>query len=71
VPPEVSRAKFAAELADWEVNAEIYRRRGWMLVDRDPLHVDVAFLASVPLVGMFAVPVVTACLRLDYTNYEL
>jgi len=71
VPPEVSRAKFAAELADWEVNAEIYRRRGWMLVDRDPLHVDVAFLASVPLVGMFAVPVVTACVRLDYTNYDL
>jgi hypothetical protein len=68
---EVSRAKLAAELEDWQANAAIYARRGWLLLDRGPLHVEVAFLATVPLVGVFTIPVVTACVRLDYTNYDL
>lgn len=71
VPAEVSRAKLAAEFADWETNAAIYARRGWLLLDRGPLHAEVAFLATVPLVGVFSIPVVTACVRLDYTNYDL
>lgn len=71
VPVEVSCAKLAAELEDWQANAAIYTRRGWMLLDRGPLHVEVAFLAAVPLVGVFTIPVVTACVRLDYTNYDL
>jgi len=71
VPKEVSRAKLAAELADWQANAAIYTRRGWLLLDRSPLHVEVAFLSAVPLVGVFTIPVVTACVRLDYSNYDL
>lgn len=71
VPVEVSRAKLAAEIEDWQANAAIYTRRGWLLLDRGPLHVEVAFLAAVPLVGVFTIPVVTACVRLDYTNYDL
>lgn len=71
VPTEVSRAKFAAELEDWQANAAIYTRRGWLLLDRGPLHAEVAFLAAVPLVGVFTIPVITACVRLDYTNYDL
>lgn len=71
VPVAVSCAKLAAELDDWEANAAIYGRRGWLLLDRGPLHAEVAFLASVPLVGAYAVPVITACVRLDYTNYDL
>jgi hypothetical protein len=67
----VSEAKLAAELADWEANASIYRRRGWLLLDRGPLTVEVAFLASVPLVGIYTIPVITACIRLDYSNYDL
>jgi hypothetical protein len=67
----VSRAKLAAELADWEANAAIYTRRGWLLLDRGPLHVEVAFLATVPLVGVYSIPVITACVRLDYCNYDL
>ena len=71
VPLAVSRAKLAAEIADWEANAAIYTRRGWLLLDRGPLHVEVAFLAAVPLVGVYTIPVVTACVRLDYNNYDL
>jgi Predicted metal binding domain len=71
VPVEVSCAKLAAELDDWQANAAIYTRRGWLLLDRGPLHVEVAFLAAVPLVGVFTIPVITACVRLDYTNYDL
>jgi hypothetical protein len=71
VPRAVSVAKLAAELDDWEANAALYQRRGWLLLARGPLHVDVAFVASVPLIGMYCVPVITACVRIDFTNYDL
>ena len=71
VPRDVSEAKLAAELADWEASASIYKRRGWLMLDRGPLTVEVAFLASVPLVGIYTIPVITACVRLDYSNYDL
>lgn len=71
VPRQVSEARLAAELVDWDANAALYRRRGWLLLDRAPLHVEVAFITAVPLVGVYTVPVITACVRLDYTNYDL
>jgi len=67
----ISEAKLAAELADWDGNAALYQRRGWLLLDRGQMHVEVAFIANVPIVGVYAVPVITACVRLDYTNYDL
>lgn len=71
VPAEVTRAKLAAELADWEANSAIYQRRGWVLVERGDQHVVVAFIASVPFVGVTTLPVVTACVHIDYSNYDL
>ena len=71
VPPEVSAAKLATELADWEANATLYQRRGWLLMERGQHHVVVGFIATVPFVGMFTVPVITACVHIDYTNYDL
>lgn len=70
VPTEVSAAKLAAELADWDHNAALYARRGWVLLERGELHVTVAFLAQLPW-GMATLPVVTACVRVDFTNYDL
>jgi len=71
VPDQVTAAKLQAELRDWQANAEIYRRRGWLLLDHTGQQVEIAFVASVPLVGVVAAPVITACVRIDYTNYDL
>jgi hypothetical protein len=72
VPHEVSRAKLARELDDWQANAATYRRRGWLLLDADldTLTVDVAFLAA-PAFGDRPLLTVTAAIRLNYDNYDL
>ncbi|TFV68118.1 UNVERIFIED_ORG: hypothetical protein E4P37_00030 [Bacillus sp. AZ43] len=71
VPEQVTAAKLQAELCDWQANAEIYQRRGWVMLEHTEQQVDIAFVASVPLVGVLAAPVITACVRIDYTNYDL
>jgi len=67
----VSRVKLKRELDAWDGQADLYRRRGWLLLRRDDLVVEVAFVAPVPLPTGTVLPVVTACIRLDYTDYDL
>lgn len=71
VDPRVSAAKLARELSDWDDNGPTYRRRGWILLERGTHHVDVGFLARVALGGPAVVTAMTACVRIDYTNYDL
>lgn len=71
VEPEVSRAKLEQELAAWSAQTDLYRRRGWVLLHHQGLMVEVAFVAPVTFPTGSVVPVVTACIRLDYTNYDL
>lgn len=71
VPERVTTAKLAAELRDWHTNADVYRRRGWLMLDHSDRRVEIAFIASVPLIGITAAPVITAAIRLDYHNYDL
>lgn len=72
VPPEISRAKLAAELENWAANDQVYRRRGWILLDSnvDELRVDVGFI-SLAAVGDQQVPLFSAAVRLTYENYDL
>ena len=70
VPREVSRAKLGRELADWHSNAELYRRRGWLLLGAHDLDVHVAFVAPVA-VGEMSLPVITTAIRLNFDNYDL
>src|SRR4051794_31229178 len=49
VDPEVVRRKFHRELALWDENAAVYRRRGWILLSRGELQVEVGFLGRLPL----------------------
>lgn len=70
VDPEVTRVKFERELELWRENEDTYRRRGWILLGRRELEVDVGFLGRVPL-GANVIPAMTACARLDFTNYDL
>jgi hypothetical protein len=70
VPLEVSRAKLADELAAWAKNAEVYRRRGWLLLHQADLEVHVGFVAQVAI-GDLQAPIITAAIKLRYDNYDL
>ena len=44
VDPDVTRIKLERELELWHENEETYRRRGWILLGRNELEVDIGFL---------------------------
>lgn len=72
VDPAVSTRKLERELDAWASQADAYRQRGWLLVGRKDLVVDVAFCAPVGISsGPSPLPIVAACLRLDYQDYDL
>lgn len=72
VDPAVSLRKLERELDAWEAHADTYRERGWLLIGRAGLVVDVAFCAAVGVSsGPGPLPIATACLRLDYEDYDL
>lgn len=70
VPLEVARSKFAEQLQRWEESVDIYTRRGWVILHTSDLQVVVAFITNVQMAGR-QVPVVTACVRLDYWNFDI
>ncbi len=72
VSPDISRRKLGEELAHWDANTDAYRSRGWLLLDADldNLRVDLGFLA-IAAIGDMQVPIMTACVRLRYNNYDL
>lgn len=70
VDPEVTRLKLDHELELWRENEKTYRKRGWVLLERVDVHVDVGFLGRLPLVG-HEVPVMAACVRIDFTDFDL
>jgi hypothetical protein len=70
VDPEVTRRKLGRELELWRENEGAYRRRGWVLLRHDGIEVEVGFLGRVPL-GPQTITAMTACVRLDFTNYDI
>jgi hypothetical protein len=70
VDPEVTRLKVERELELWHENIEVYRRRGWVLLVEKTPQIDIGFLAHLSL-GPHSVPVMSACIRVDFTNYDL
>lgn len=70
VDPGISTAKLDRELADWHANRNVYRRRGWWLIDRDGLTVEVAFARTVPF-GQGPLTVVPVAVRFNFDNYDL
>jgi hypothetical protein len=71
VDPEISTAKLDRQLADWEANAEIYAERGWLLLGRDQLQVDVAFAAHLPIGDLPDTPALPLAVRFRFQNYDL
>ena len=70
VDPNVTRLKFEREFELWRENAETYRRRGWILLGHRELEVDIGSLGRLPL-GPQPMPAMSACVRIDFTNYDL
>jgi Predicted metal binding domain len=70
VPAAVTEAKFAQQLRRWHANADTYARRGWVLLGTGDLTVEVGFLQNVAMGGR-SIPVMTACIRLEYWNFDL
>jgi hypothetical protein len=70
VDPEVTRLKLERELELWRENEETYRRRGWILLGRHELEVDIGFLGRLPI-GVQQIPAMTACVRIDFTNFDV
>jgi hypothetical protein len=70
VDPEVSRRKFDREVDLWSGQEEAYRRRGWVMLSRGELAVDIGFLGRLPVAGA-VIPAMTACVRVDFTNFDV
>jgi hypothetical protein len=70
VDPEVTRRKFERELELWREQDEAYRRRGWLMLARNDLSVDIGFVGRLP-VGAQSIPAMSACVRIDFRNYDL
>ncbi|MDE5446369.1 hypothetical protein GWG65_34415 [Bradyrhizobium sp. CSA207] len=66
VDPEVSRIKFAREVANYRSMESAYRNRGWLLLDAEFPEVFVVFAATKP-----RPPPILAAVVLDFTNYDL
>lgn len=70
VHPDVSRLKLERELAQWDAQAHIYRQRGWLLLEREDLAVEVAMHVAIP-VRKTRLHVCAVCVRIDFANYDL
>jgi hypothetical protein len=72
VDPAVALTKLERDLDAWAAQSALYRQRGWVLLGRRDLVVDVAFCAPVAVSsGPSPLPIVAACVRLDYQDYDL
>ncbi len=70
VPARVTEAKFDEQLQRWDANTESYARRGWLLLSSGDLSADIGFLQNIAMGGR-TIPVMTACVRIDYWNFDL
>jgi hypothetical protein len=70
VPNAVTAAKFEEQLRRWHLNEATLARRGCLLLRTGQLNVEIGILQKVPIGGQ-ALPVMTACVRIDYWNFDL
>jgi hypothetical protein len=70
VDPAISLRKLERELDAWRKSETEYRSKGWLLVRRDALVVEVAFARRLQLGGA-VLPLLIPTVRFDYANYDL
>jgi hypothetical protein len=71
VDPAVSEIKLKRQLDDWRSNANHYRQRGWQMLDRNGLEVDIAFTARLPVGPMNDLVATPLAVRFDFHNYDV
>lgn len=71
VDPAVSVAKLDRQLVDWEANRAVYEGRGWVMLGRGELHVDVGFCARLPITAAADLVAIALAARLDFHNYDV
>ena len=71
VDPNVSAKKLQRQIDDWQANADVYRERGWQLLDRDGLDVDIAFTARLPVGPANNLVVIPLAIRLGFHNFDI
>ncbi len=69
VAAAVTDRKLQRQLELWDDNADVYARRGWLMLRRDLPVLEIGFLARVSFAGR-PVPVMSVCIRLDYSNFD-
>ena len=71
VDPVISAEKLKRQLDDWEANLEIYEGRGWAILGRGELHVDVSFSARLPVTPFSDLVATPLAVRIDFHNYDV
>lgn len=72
VDPEISRRKLERQVKEFQNNAARYRERGYWIAFQEGLNVYVAAAARIPMsIGPIPFPVVTACVRFNFDNFDL
>jgi hypothetical protein len=70
--PEVTKAKFERELLEFRANSAAARNAVLLGVNHEVPFVELAFISKVTMSsGSVPLPVVVACIRLTYDNYDL
>lgn len=71
VDPAVSEAKLECQLADWHTNTDLYKQRGWQLLGREGLEVDIAFCTRLPAGPVRDLVAIPLAVRFDFHNYDV
>jgi hypothetical protein len=71
VDHSVSMVKLDRQLAHWEMSRTSYEERGWILLGREDLSVDVAFTARLPIGPFQDLVTVPLAVRIGFENYDL
>jgi hypothetical protein len=71
VDPSVSASKLSRQLGDWEAEADTYRDRGWFLLGRGELHVDVGFACHLPVGPYNEIAGMPLGIRFGFENYDV
>lgn len=71
VDPEVSRAKFAAQLEEFQASEGEYRKRGVILLDHGDLYVEVGFGCRLPITPYNDLVTMPLAVRFGFENYDV
>lgn len=70
VNPAVTQRKVQLMLEAWEQQADLYRRRGWIMLRAEGTEVEVAFVSRISI-STGPLSVISVAILVDFSNYDL